>query len=778
MWAQRAALLRGDGDDNDRAQVLSDADVDALTQLYADQLRIDMHLLRNTSKGADGKDADVEGADSSDADVEDADSADSDGHGTATDSDGDDDDTADHDDRDDEYDSDEHGHDDTENDTENDAENDDANNAENDDANNAAAVTAPSSPPSLAQASASALVLLSDCAVHAPRKRGAAQSRYGMTARIANRLFAPSDGTPGSPEQQLWARIKYFQLIARLKRAYVAQQQQQQLLQHAELPPPVENASSHLWGRTCTLPRPAHHGPDAPATPSPDSQVHPDVLHPKAMPVDVAPPEDFADFFEFLRAPERAAAFINDAPPAPPAAVPSTTDAAADDPRGALEFQRGVFYTDGRMDLCKQVVGPRSIAALMDALRGNAYVRHFLLGNNIVDRAGAEAIAAYIAAPHANRIATWYIAGNAVDADGIARIAGALATDTDTTQLWLKRNPLKPAGADALAGMLRVNTTLVTLDLANTGLLDRGVAALFDALRANPASALRHLFLSANGLTVASGHTLSDYFSEAAAAAATTNGNAAPPLESLWIDVNHLGDAGLAALAVGLGAYVRSGRPLRRLGVGSNGATDAGVGAVLTALTGAPDLVFLNLGRSISTYVLGARGNNMGDATAAALVALIGTLPALQALDLTHHRFTPAALDSVLRAAASDQPGSLVYVATAASPGVRRAEPTIDRTAEKLAKAAFRARVRAAHNISYATFRMSAVHPAALRFVRNPPDVDVIDSVYRNAERNLRVRVRTGRLPKPAVAAPPPPTVPATRPPTLTWEAWRDALIH
>ena len=84
VWAQRAALLRGDGDDNDRAQVLSDADVDALTQLYADQLRIDMHLLRNTGKGADGKDADVEGADSSDADVEDADSADSDGHAPHT----------------------------------------------------------------------------------------------------------------------------------------------------------------------------------------------------------------------------------------------------------------------------------------------------------------------------------------------------------------------------------------------------------------------------------------------------------------------------------------------------------------------------------------------------------------------------------------------------------------------------------------------------------------------------------------------------------------------
>ena len=31
-------------------------------------------------------------------------------------------------------------------------------------------------------------------------------------------------------------------------------------------------------------------------------------------------------------------------------------------------FNRGVVYVDGRLDLCKMVVGPTYIAALMDSL--------------------------------------------------------------------------------------------------------------------------------------------------------------------------------------------------------------------------------------------------------------------------------------------------------------------------------------------------------------------------------------------------------------------------
>ena len=39
-------------------------------------------------------------------------------------------------------------------------------------------------------------------------------------------------------------------------------------------------------------------------------------------------------------------------------------------------------------------------------------------------------------------------------------------------QLWLKRNPLMPAGAIPLAHLLMHNSYLQVLDLVNTGLLD------------------------------------------------------------------------------------------------------------------------------------------------------------------------------------------------------------------------------------------------------------------------------------------------------------------
>lgn len=46
-----------------------------------------------------------------------------------------------------------------------------------------------------------------------------------------------------------------------------------------------------------------------------------------------------------------------------------------------LEFEKGVLYADGRVDLCKMVTGPRNIGDLMQSLRTNSFSKHFLLGN-------------------------------------------------------------------------------------------------------------------------------------------------------------------------------------------------------------------------------------------------------------------------------------------------------------------------------------------------------------------------------------------------------------
>lgn len=44
------------------------------------------------------------------------------------------------------------------------------------------------------------------------------------------------------------------------------------------------------------------------------------------------------------------------------------------------EFEKGILYSDGRMDLCKQGVGSTTIEQVLDALIHNTHVVHFLLG--------------------------------------------------------------------------------------------------------------------------------------------------------------------------------------------------------------------------------------------------------------------------------------------------------------------------------------------------------------------------------------------------------------
>lgn len=92
-----------------------------------------------------------------------------------------------------------------------------------------------------------------------------------------------------------------------------------------------------------------------------------------------------------------------------------------------------------------------------------------------------------------------YIAGNDFSADGLAHVCEALAHDTQVDMLWLKRNPLLPAGGPVLAKLLRTNRMIHTLDLDNTGLLDEGAIVVLKSLAENGGT-LRHLYLNGNGL--------------------------------------------------------------------------------------------------------------------------------------------------------------------------------------------------------------------------------------------------------------------------------------
>ncbi len=61
-----------------------------------------------------------------------------------------------------------------------------------------------------------------------------------------------------------------------------------------------------------------------------------------------------------------------------------------------MKFIKGVVTVDGRLDLCKQVIGPQGIEPLLNAMKRCTKVDRILLGNNIIGDAGGEVIAKFI----------------------------------------------------------------------------------------------------------------------------------------------------------------------------------------------------------------------------------------------------------------------------------------------------------------------------------------------------------------------------------------------
>ncbi|PVF99397.1 hypothetical protein CPB86DRAFT_703316 [Serendipita vermifera] len=250
------------------------------------------------------------------------------------------------------------------------------------------------------------------------------------------------------------------------------------------------------------------------------------------------------------------------------------------------------------VDLCKQVVGPKGIKPILDAVAKNSHIDRFLLGNNIVGDEGAKVIADFISSEASKRVYNFYIAGNSISPDGIREIAAALATNTTVTALWLKRNPIMPQGAKYLASMLSMNTTLQTLDLVNTGVRDEGVIAVMDALKSNPSSALKHLYLGCNAESLASAIAIRDYL---------LTGHS--KLTSLFASSSRLGDEGIIALAEGLKVDTK----MERLGLESVRVGDVGAKALADALEHHPSIVFLDLGFRKGTFEMGEKANHITD---------------------------------------------------------------------------------------------------------------------------------------------------------------------
>ena len=434
------------------------------------------------------------------------------------------------------------------------------------------------------------------------------------------------------------------------------------------------------------------------------------------MPVEVSDPESLAPFFAHLR--------NNGTHQVLDTSADRTGESGAEPYYNVeyIEFEKGVLYSDGRVDLCKMVTGPRNIGDLMESLKSNEHSKHFLLGNNIVGPIGVEAIASFIE-DFPNRMETWYLAGNCIDATGFARLVDAMVKSSVITNIWLKRNPLGASSAKDVFRLITQSPCLRTLDLDQTELGDSGVAELFSLLaNHNQPLPLRHVYLNATGISARACEQISRYLARPSCT-----------IVSLFMANNPIGSA-VSLLAPGLASC----RTMSRLSLQSCGLSDGPVATLIPSLSVHSSIKALDFGQSFATEDLGMRYNWL--TKAAPFRDLILSSQSLRHLNVSQSLMPQDSVNDLLLAASSSP--SLLSLDRYARPLIRgehdRASVRAGQEGARLTKLVrerLHANVADLYGVGYEEFE--AEHK---RFLMSPRDVRFIDSVYRNREAGLAKR--------------------------------------
>eukprot|EP01060_Flectonema_neradi_P035544 TRINITY_DN6575_c1_g1_i1.p1 TRINITY_DN6575_c1_g1~~TRINITY_DN6575_c1_g1_i1.p1 ORF type:complete len:1200 (+),score=193.21 TRINITY_DN6575_c1_g1_i1:51-3650(+) len=319
------------------------------------------------------------------------------------------------------------------------------------------------------------------------------------------------------------------------------------------------------------------------------------VIHPEPEPVDIATSSQMQPVLDYIKNSEK---------------MKKTND--------FIAFTKGTMCGDGRLDLCKQVIGPKGIDPLLDSLRNDTdqKVRHLLLGNNIAGDELGPGVADMVT-KKSSHISTWYIAGNHLTDVGIKPVCLALETDDYVNQLWLKRNPLKPSSAHHLSKMLTLNQHLKVLDLTCTGLLDEGTITLMGGLSTN--KTLEVLYLNGNGITCKSIPSICDMLKKDTA------------LTSLGLGCNRIGDEG-AKMIFAVNELKLDMLDLSSAGIGPKGAT-----YIAEFLKVNKTLRKLDLGFLLMTVAIGELCNRIGNSGAEAIAESLKSNNTLQSLSLRHN---------------------------------------------------------------------------------------------------------------------------------------------
>lgn len=294
-------------------------------------------------------------------------------------------------------------------------------------------------------------------------------------------------------------------------------------------------------------------------------------------------------------------------------------------------FPKGTITTDGRLDLCKQVVGPNGIGPLLKAMNKSSHVKRLLLGNNIVSDSGAISIADEM---RVSKLECFYIAGNLFTHEGIKHITEALKTNTYCTSLWLKRNPLGPLSMKHLVDMLEINKTLQVLDLVNCGILDEGLEILLKAFESNKNTTLKVLWLDTNGITYKSADLIANFIA------------ANSSLVDLSLSCNRLCDIGIEKISKAIPLNTT----LQRISFASNRIGPDGARYLSEALKDHKKINFVNLGFIKATSAVGEQGNFLGDIGAQYLSDMLKTNKSIRHLDLLHNSISQVGVNHIIEA--------------------------------------------------------------------------------------------------------------------------------
>lgn len=294
-------------------------------------------------------------------------------------------------------------------------------------------------------------------------------------------------------------------------------------------------------------------------------------------------------------------------------------------PSDALAFPRGTVLPGGRLDLCKQALGPDGAARVLEALGGSG-IRAILFGTGAIGNTGAQAVADTL--DRGVALETVYLGCNKItDVGPLAEAVERSRVDA----LWLKRNPLGESGARRLADVLARGGPRV-LDVYNCELGDAGVAAIAEAL-ASPACRVEHVYLGGNAAGPAAAEAVG------ALLATTTR------LRSLQLSASRFATC-IDPIARGL-AHNRS---LEELGLASCGLSPEGGAAIAEALTRHPQLIRLDVAIAPSARALAEAPNQIGDAGAPALADMLRANGPLRVLDLRENSITSRGAFPILHA--------------------------------------------------------------------------------------------------------------------------------